>query len=396
VDNQQQVLRADGPAAKDAREDGDAPTGHLYNGARDREVSEGPVETTVGAAASRRNRLLAVALGVATPDAALAELPRVARDADIVELRLDYVSQPYDITELLEASPVPVIVTNRPAREGGRSIADEPERLAVLRRAAELGAAYVDVEWDAATRDRVAELQAAGARVIVSRHSFTEMPASLGDWVKPAIDVGADVVKVVGMARDPCDALQVYRVLDQADRPTIAIAMGEAGLASRILALRWDSCFLTFCAPESVGGTAPGQISIGDMRALYQGDRLRPTTRIIGILSDRIERDLAARLNRAIVARGLDAVAVPVPVAADPDRVVIGYREVPVSRWLVCDAEFQREVARAMDRLAPMVAHVGRVDLVVDDVGELVGEWIGGDDRSDRWVDAAVGTGLTP
>src|SRR6266849_6568234 len=96
-------------------------------------------------------RLLGVPLGVATMDEAVAALPRLAAEADIVELRLDYFAGPYELTRLMHDRSVPLIVTNRPAREGGRSTASDAERLATLRAAAELGAEYVDVEGDLAT-----------------------------------------------------------------------------------------------------------------------------------------------------------------------------------------------------------------------------------------------------
>ena len=61
--------------------------------------------------------------------------------------------QPADALEtLIDACPVPVIVTYRPTWEGGRYDGDESERLATLWRAHELGAAYVDCEVAAAER----------------------------------------------------------------------------------------------------------------------------------------------------------------------------------------------------------------------------------------------------
>src|SRR5262250_2740748 len=172
-------------------------------------------------------------------DEALAALDAIAAKAEVVELRLDFFEEPFDLPRLLRDRRLPVIVTHRPRREGGRSDALEYERVAVLREAADLGADYVDVEWDAATLALLDPIKAAGARVLVSRHSFEEMPADFEDWAKLVIDLGADVVKIVGMARDPRDVVPVLRVFLAATLPTIAIAMGEAGLPSRVLALRY-------------------------------------------------------------------------------------------------------------------------------------------------------------
>ena len=66
--------------------------------------------------------------------------------------------------------------------------------------------------------------------MIVSRHDFSAMPPDLAEgWWPELAAQGADVVKVVGTAQDVRDCLAVFRVLRRADRPTIAIAMGEPG-----------------------------------------------------------------------------------------------------------------------------------------------------------------------
>ena len=69
----------------------------------------------------------------------------------MVELRLDLMEE-RDLRRLLEARGRPVIVTNRPVREGGRAAEPEAERLEALVVAARLGAEYVDVELDSVAR----------------------------------------------------------------------------------------------------------------------------------------------------------------------------------------------------------------------------------------------------
>jgi len=76
-----------------------------------------------------------------------ADMASAAGLADVVELRLDY-APAADLRRLLERRTGPVIVTYRPSREGGAFTGPEDERLALLQRAVDLGAEYVDVEWD--------------------------------------------------------------------------------------------------------------------------------------------------------------------------------------------------------------------------------------------------------
>src|SRR5436305_6719682 len=97
-------------------------------------------------------RLLAVAFGPPTMAEALAGLPRIRAQADCVELRLDLFEEAFDLPSLLrERGDLPVVVTLRPPDQGGKCLLAADERLEVLVKAAELGAEYVDVEFDAAT-----------------------------------------------------------------------------------------------------------------------------------------------------------------------------------------------------------------------------------------------------
>jgi 3-dehydroquinate dehydratase/shikimate dehydrogenase len=309
---------------------------------------------------------------------ALAELPRVAEEADLVELRLDLIEEPYDLPALLAArGSCPVVVTVRPPDQGGKSPLATPERLHELVRAAKLGAEYVDVEWDAATPEALAALRAAGGRVLVSRHDFSGMPAGLADaWWAELADLGADVVKVVGMAHEPLDCLPVFRVLRQANRPTLAIAMGEAGLATRILALREPTCFLTYGAPATVAGTAPGQVPIADLRTVYHARRLGPETAAYGLLGPHPEPERAAEYNAWFEATGLDAVAVPFPCLAEAATTVGAFRELPVSGWHVHGEPLQRDVVSALDELDAKASRQGKVNAVVDRDGALLGSWV--------------------
>src|SRR5688572_28739913 len=113
----------------------------------------------------------------------MAEL-RAARDAtrrvDTVELRLDGIAG-IDIAEALAGRKTPVVVTCRAQWEGGRFDGSEEEREAILARALDLGAEFVDVEWRAGFTDLITS---APERVVVSSHDFNGVPADLVDRVR--------------------------------------------------------------------------------------------------------------------------------------------------------------------------------------------------------------------
>jgi 3-dehydroquinate dehydratase / shikimate dehydrogenase len=225
-------------------------------------------------------RLIAVAIGAATTEDARAALFRAAAVADIAELRLDYITD-LDLPRLLRDRPCPVIVTNRAEREGGRFRGAETDRVGPLLEAIDLGAEYVDIEHDAAhlLPDR------RQTRLIVSRHDFQRMPADLRSLHRQLAEKGADIVKVVGTARRIQENLAVLDTLAMATIPTVAIAMGEAGLVSRVLALRHDSCFLTYATLGEGERVAPGQLTVAAMHETYQAHRIGRDTAVYGSLA---------------------------------------------------------------------------------------------------------------
>jgi 3-dehydroquinate dehydratase / shikimate dehydrogenase len=324
---------------------------------------------------------------------ALVGLPLVRQQASCVEFRLDLFEEPFDLALLLrERGALPAVVTLRPPDQGGKSPLPSAARFEVLLQAARLGAEYVDLEYDAASPHAVAALKETGARVIVSRHDFSAMPADLAEGWWPALAArGADVVKVVGTALDVRDCLCVFRAFARADLPTIAIAMGEAGLASRVLALRDEHCLLTYAALDQGKSTAPGQLTASEMRQTYGVDRLRPATRVYGLLGPHTEQDRLREYNTWFGADSFDGVAVPFKVDADAPGIVAAFRQLPVSGWHIHGLELQTSVLEALDDLAPNAALQKKANAVVRRTdGALVGHWVESPrEQYDVWRSAA-------
>ena len=334
---------------------------------------------------------IAIALGRETQAELLAGLEQARGQAELVELRLDFLREPFDLARLIEARPCPAIVTVRPRREGGHTDQSDDERLAILLEAARRGAEYVDLEWDAATAERVDALRTAGARVIVSRHDFSTMPTELATrWYDDLLASGPDVVKVVGTADDPRDCLPALQALRRAERPTIALAMGTAGLPSRILALREPRCLLTFATLDDSRGTAPGQLSARELREVYRAARLGPATRAYGLLSPHVESGLATQHNGWLAESGLDAVTIPVPATDDAAGIVSAYRELPMAGWHVHGEALQATVGQALDRLDPTACRQGKVNAIVAEGEQLAGHWVETPrEQLELWVAAA-------
>jgi len=319
-----------------------------------------------------RRRMIGVALGPRDTAAALAALAVVARVADIAELRLDLMQQ-LDLPRLLSDRPCPVVVTCRPLREGGRYQGTEEDRVALLREAIRLGVEYVDVELD--TVDQIGERGA--TRVIVSSHDYERMPPDFAGRWRELRAAGGDVVKLVGTAREARETVPVLQTLAEADVPTIAIAMGQAGLPTRILALEYTACLLTYCALETGGAVAPGQRSVGDLRDVYQAERIGPKMAVYGLLGSHVETERAREYNWGFRAIGADAVAVPLVVPPDGDaaETVAAFCALDIQGYHL-HPPHQEAVGQALDDLDPSACRAGKVNAVYARGDRLVGAWV--------------------
>lgn len=245
------------------------------------------------------------------------EALRTRRDrlagADLVELRLDGVDRP-DVRGALEGRPCPVIVTCRASWEGGAYQGTEEERLDLLAAALEAGAEYVDVEWKA-----LSPAFAGGRhrdRIVVSMHDFSGIPEDLAARVAAMRGTGAGTVKVAVMAQRLADNLTLLDRVRPAESPSVAIAMGEAGLPSRVLASRFGSrwTYATDAAP-----VAAGQSGWIRMRDEFRYRTIGTATDIYGVVGRPVSHSLSPVMhNAAFAALGRDAVYLPL-AAADFD-----------------------------------------------------------------------------
>jgi 3-dehydroquinate dehydratase-1/3-dehydroquinate dehydratase/shikimate dehydrogenase len=199
----------------------------------------------------------------------------IAPLADVIEIRLDCIERP-SIPFFLSAIRTPLLFTNRPTWEGGCYAGQEDSRLDLLVEAMQGGAAYIDLELQApaASLARI-RIESAGAetKLILSRHDFHKTPPreELSGWLQAMRDNGADIGKIVTTAQDYHDVLRVLQLQEEAaalNFPLIAFCMGKSGTISRLATLELGG-YMTYCALDTKEATAPGQISVADLRSIY-------------------------------------------------------------------------------------------------------------------------------
>ena len=225
---------------------------------------------------------------------------RDAARGDMVELRVDGVTD-LDVAGALAGRQKPVIFTCRAAWEGGRFDADEATRLAIVSRAIELGAEYVDVEWKADRRRLPVNPK---TTMVLSHHDFAGMPADLADMVRAMAAEQAGVVKV---AVTPARLRDVVTLRDctRLDIPHVAIAMGSIGQLTRVCPV------LTGSAWTYGGDAAPGQTAVADLVDVYRVNRQSASTTLYGIGGAPLAHSASPAMhNAAFAALGMDAVYV--------------------------------------------------------------------------------------
>ena len=231
--------------------------------------------------------------------------------ADMLELRIDELTEPTQLPDL----SLPYILTCRPANEGGQSELSVEDRLNLLDAMSAGRATYIDIELQTyQKRPDVVDLTKGGRRIIISTHEFSGRPPRLHNWLVEMAKQEASVHKIVWMARSIRDNLEAFELLREPLRPTIALCMGEHGLISRILAKKFGA-FLTFASLNNQSGTAPGQISIDDLKNIYRWDKLVASTKVYGVIASPVMHSMSPAIhNAAFDAVGHDGVYVPMLV----------------------------------------------------------------------------------
>jgi 3-dehydroquinate dehydratase / shikimate dehydrogenase len=235
--------------------------------------------------------------------------------ADLVELRLDSVSDP-DVAGALAGRHGPVIVTCRPEWEGGHFKGSEEERKRLLAEACTLGADFVDVEWRARFDDLVAGR--AGRGIVLSSHDFAGVPADLPGQLRAMRAAGAEVVKIAATPNTLSDCVALFELGREGSRGgLVLVGMGDYGLVTRVLAGRFGSMW-TYAG--SIG--AIGQLPVAALVDEFGFRAIGGSTDVYGVVGGSLAHSVSPSMhNAAFRAGGIDAVYVPMPAKSADDFI---------------------------------------------------------------------------
>ena len=288
-------------------------------------------------------------------------------DADVIELRLDTVSDP-SVAGALAGRRRPVIVTCRPAWEGGGFKGSEEERKQILADALSLGAEYVDVEWRARFDDLIAG--ARGRRIVLSAHDFLGVPIDLTARVHAMRSSGAEVVKVAATLSSLSDCVPLMDLGAQSGPQSglALIGMGPYGLATRVLAGRFGSIWTYAGALKEIG-----QLTAETLLKDYHFRSVTDTTEIYGVAGGSVRHSVSPAMhNAAFRAARVDAVYLPLPATSATDFATFG-RAIGISGASVT-IPLKVALFDQVDEVYSVARRIGAINTIrVSD-----GRWIGG------------------
>ena len=273
---------------------------------------------------------LAVPIMVCDSESALTAATKARQSgADLVEYRVDRLADDHAaVVDLLNRSPLPCVLTCRSRSEGGEFDGTDAQRIGLIHQVAQATQlpAYLDVELDsyqrsAALRQAIDALVTAPDRdqprpgLILSTHDFQSRPKDLLRRIETIAKVpSCRVLKVAWMARSLRDNLEVFEIIQRRVKPTIALCMGEFGLASRVLARKFGA-MLTFASLSNEGGTAPGQPTVSDLKQLYRWNTIDQNTRIFGVIGYPVAHSMSPPIHNAgFAATSQNAIYLPMPI----------------------------------------------------------------------------------
>ncbi|TVQ24385.1 MAG: shikimate dehydrogenase [Spirochaetaceae bacterium] len=257
----------------------------------------------------------------------VADIASQLRWIDAVEFRIDLLSAneranlerlPSLCRSAAGGKAVATIATVRRRGDGGAFDGSEPERIALLARAAGAGFDYIDVEADLSPADTVRGVLDAAARgattAIRSFHDFDGVPGDLVERMRSVSASGPCVTKAAVTPRTTADLCRIVQAADElSGSPKIVIGMGPHGFPTRVLPARLGNTF-TFCSiPGS--SAAPGHISPQEMHDRYRASQQRAGWPIFAVIGDPIGHSRSPEYHNArFIEDEVPAVYVPVLV----------------------------------------------------------------------------------
>ena len=293
---------------------------------------------------------LAVPISASNLDQARQQIKvALAAGAEILELRTDYLENlNIDLVKNLIAEtknateqPVPIIVTCRDQKQGGVKPYPEQLRIEILAEAIRSGCDFIDCEYDnflsAEVQDKIKAALAENSktRLILSAHDFKSRFKDINRLYQDILTVFPTAIpKLAYTANHINDCFEAFDILHNSSGDSIVFCMGPAGLVSRIVAKKLGS-FVTFASINAEAATAPGQLTIEQLKGLYRYDSIDADTELFGVIADPVGHSLSPAIHNACFAdEGMNKLYLPLLVEGDSKNFDEFLNNVILREWL--------------------------------------------------------------
>jgi 3-dehydroquinate dehydratase/shikimate dehydrogenase len=289
------------------------------------------------------------------------------RETPTIELRLDWLASDNERSKLLawlkshRPANATFLATCRRNGAGGEFAGDIQAQLYWLIQARDAGCQWCDIEVE--TLRKLPNMSARGyavpGRIMLSIHDFERTP-NIGRSFRMPPRGEVDTIKIAALSKTIADSVRLLKWAERS-RDCIAVPMGEVGLPARILALQHGST-LEY-APVGAA-TAPGQVSLHDLKHLYRAHSLNRSTRVFGVIGDPIGHSLSPLLhNSAFAAKKMNAVYLPFLVHSLTDFLK-AIRDFGIRGFSVTIPHKQK-ILKHLDHCDDLAADIGAVNTVV-------------------------------
>jgi 3-dehydroquinate dehydratase/shikimate dehydrogenase len=306
---------------------------------------------------------------VAAPDAKgmLMQLRKALRLTRMAELRLDWLADDSQIRTFLRylATSRPratLIATCRRREAGGQYRGTITSQLAHLAEAIQAGCEWYDLEIETVRKHprELHERLLDQGRQLTSAHFFLKPPGDLKAVATEIASSPCDAIKIAVQCNSLSESRKLLRFA-QRRRNIVAVPMGDVALPARFLALRGRNAFAYAPVENS---TAPGQISLDEMKRIYRAEQFDARTRVYGVIGDPITHSLSpAMQNAGFAARRLNTVYLPF-LTHDLRDFVDSVEPLGIKGFSVTLPHKER-ILRFLYRCDPLAEKIGAVNTVV-------------------------------
>jgi 3-dehydroquinate dehydratase/shikimate dehydrogenase len=295
---------------------------------------------------------------------------------DIAELRADCLDpdERFLIRRFPEMAGIPVILSIRRNRDGGRFMGGEGSRITLLANGLAFADAdrrrnfaFVDLEEDLNVPSLEEAARAFGTRVIRSWHNMEGVDDDLAGRLKKLRRVGDELVKASVMARSLDDVVKVYKAAKEtAGIEKILLCMGEYGVNTRILAELVGSRF-SYASPSGESDLlrgAPGQLDPKELAESFRFRDITQNTRIFAVTGYPLKVSATPKFfNTVFSIERIDAVCVPIPANSVSSLMKLA-EEINISGISVT-FPYKEQILPFLARKSQELAGIGACDTIV-------------------------------